>query len=140
MVWYHGGMEKKLNAMQEAFVREYVVGGNATQAAIRAGYSAKTARAQGPALLKHPVVKAAIQEARSRTAAEGVATYDEVCIRMSQIIRQDDAFAAIKAADRLAKLRGWDQPKQLDINTTSPVFILPEGVDVAGTEFAQDGD
>lgn len=41
----------KLNAKQEQFCREYVVDLNAAQAAIRAGYSEKTARTIGSKLL-----------------------------------------------------------------------------------------
>ena len=41
----------KLTPKQKSFIAEYVVDKNATQAAIRAGYSAKTADVQGPRLL-----------------------------------------------------------------------------------------
>lgn len=47
---------RKLNAQQERFVTEYLIDLNATQAAIRAGYSAKTATWIGPQLLKKPHV------------------------------------------------------------------------------------
>ena len=40
-----------LNAKQEAFCREYIIDLNATQAAIRAGYSEKTAKSIGSRLL-----------------------------------------------------------------------------------------
>jgi phage terminase small subunit len=42
-----------LNEKQERFVQEYLLDLNATQAAIRAGYSAKTAKQQGGRLLTH---------------------------------------------------------------------------------------
>jgi len=102
-------------------VREYIVGGNATQAAKRAGYSEKTAHVQGSALIRHPVVKAAIQEARQKATADGAASYEEACLRMTEILRQrDDSFASIKAADRLAKLRGWDQPARVQTEDVTP--------------------
>lgn len=44
-------MTSGLNEKQKAFCREYIVDFNATQAAIRAGYSEKTARNQASALL-----------------------------------------------------------------------------------------
>jgi len=117
---------ENLNPKQAAFVREYIVGGNATQAARRAGYSEKTAHVQGSALIRNPKVKAAIQEAHNRAAADGVATYDEACLRMSEILRQrDDVYASIKAADRLAKLRGWDQPARIQTeDVTLPQYDL----------------
>lgn len=118
--WYDLCMEN-LNPKQQAFVREYIVGGNATQAAKRAGYSEKTAHVQGSALLRHPIVKVAIQEARKQAVSEGVASYEEACLRMTEILRQrDDPFASIKAADRLAKLRGWDQPARVQTEDVTP--------------------
>lgn len=44
-------MAKELTPKQQAFCHEYAVDMNATQAAIRAGYSAKTAESQGSRLL-----------------------------------------------------------------------------------------
>lgn len=58
-----------LTPRQQRFVSEYLVDLNATQAAIRAGYSAKTAKAQGSRLLTNVDVQASIaerQQARSR--------------------------------------------------------------------------
>jgi phage terminase small subunit len=52
-----------LNNRQQAFVQEYLIDLNATQAAIRAGYSAKTAAEQGYDLLRKPQVQAAVSAA-----------------------------------------------------------------------------
>lgn len=52
----------KLNAKQAMFVKEYLVDLNATQAAIRAGYSPKTAASQASDLLRNPKVSAAVQQ------------------------------------------------------------------------------
>lgn len=53
---------------QEAFVREYLIDLNATQAAIRAGFSAKTAEQQGHQLLKKTLVAKAIDAAKQQRA------------------------------------------------------------------------
>lgn len=55
-----------LNSKQQRFVAEYLVDLNATQAAIRTGYSAKTAGAQGSRLLTHVEIAAAVQAATSK--------------------------------------------------------------------------
>lgn len=55
--------EGKLTRKQEMFVKEYLVDLNATQAAIRAGYSTKTAGAIGVENLRKPLVQTAIQRA-----------------------------------------------------------------------------
>ena len=52
-----------LTAKQQAFVSEYLVDLNATQAAIRAGYKAKTAGQTGAENLKKPQIQEAIKKA-----------------------------------------------------------------------------
>ncbi len=51
---------------QQRFVEEYLIDLNATQAAIRAGYSARTAMEQGYQLLRNTSVSAALSEAVAR--------------------------------------------------------------------------
>ena len=63
-------MVKKLTAKQEIFVREYLIDLNATQAAIRAGYSAKTAQWIGPQQLTKSHVATAIQAQMDKRAAK----------------------------------------------------------------------
>lgn len=62
--------EKKLTAKQERFVAEYLIDLNATQAAIRSGYSAKTAEWIGPQLLTKSHVAAAVAAAQQERGAE----------------------------------------------------------------------
>lgn len=50
------------------FVSEYLIDLNATQAAIRAGYSPDSARSTGPEILLNPEVKAAVDTALAETA------------------------------------------------------------------------
>ena len=65
--------KRKLTARQERFVDEYLLDLNATQAAIRAGYSAKTAHSCGPRLLENAGVAAAITSAKQeRTEASKI--------------------------------------------------------------------
>lgn len=57
-----------LTPKQDAFVREYLIDLNATQAAIRAGYSVKTAKQQGQRLLTNVYVSAALAAAKTERA------------------------------------------------------------------------
>jgi len=57
-----------LTAKQERFVAEYLIDLNATQAAIRAGYSEKTATEQGSRLLTNVKVQEAIAAKAGKTA------------------------------------------------------------------------
>ena len=60
--------KRKLTARQERFCEEFLLDLNATQAAIRAGYSAKTAHSCGPRLLANAGVAAAIALAKQARA------------------------------------------------------------------------
>jgi phage terminase small subunit len=68
----------KLTAKQQMFIKEYLIDLNATQAAIRAGYSEDTAGVIGSENLKKPYIAEAVQKAmderanRIDTSAEGV--------------------------------------------------------------------
>ena len=55
-----------LTPKQQRFVAEYLIDLNATQAAIRCGYSAKTAKQQGSRLLTHVDIQAAVAEKATR--------------------------------------------------------------------------
>ena len=60
---------KKLPFAQSRFCEEFLKDLNATQAAIRAGYSAKTASVQAFDLLRKPEIASALESARTQHAA-----------------------------------------------------------------------
>ncbi|MFQ1062162.1 terminase small subunit [Bordetella trematum] len=78
-----------LTNKQRRFVDEYLVDLNATQAAIRAGYSAKTAGQIGDENLKKPQIAAAIQEAQAKRSERVQVTADYVLSRMVEIDQMD---------------------------------------------------
>jgi len=57
-------MNAKLTSKQQQFVDEYLIDLNATQAAIRAGYSSRTARAIASENLAKPYIQEAIAKAK----------------------------------------------------------------------------
>jgi phage terminase small subunit len=63
---------------QQRFVTEYLVDLNATQAAIRAGYSAKTAEQIGYENLRKPEIASAVQEAQQQLAERTGITVERV--------------------------------------------------------------
>lgn len=66
-------MAEELNPRQTAFVTEYLIDLNATQAAIRAGYSENTAQRIGSENLSKPLIAAAVEKAfASRVEKTGV--------------------------------------------------------------------
>lgn len=97
---------KPLNPKQERFVAEYLIDLNATQAAIRAGYSAATAEQQGPRLLGHVGVKRAINAGKRRLASKLELTAERVLADISRIAAKAEASRQFNAAIRGQQLLG----------------------------------
>ena len=76
---------RTLTVRQAAFAREYLIDLNATQAAIRAGYSVRTAYSQGQRLLKNVEMAAAINSAMTDRAARTEITQDRVLQELARI-------------------------------------------------------
>lgn len=144
---------KKLNSKQQCFVLEYLVDLNATQAAIRAGYSAKTAYSQGQRLLKDVELQGALQEAQQKRAekvgldAEWVVTrlqqVAERCMQAEPVMQFNhdtkemeetgeykfDSSGANKALDSLARHLGLFNDKvQVTGADGGPVQVLFAGI------------
>lgn len=77
-----------LTPKQQTFVREYLVDLNATQAAIRAGYSAKTAGAIGDENLKKPEIAQAVQAAMDERAQRTEITADYVLTTIHETVER----------------------------------------------------
>lgn len=76
----------KLTDKQQRFVEEYLIDLNATQAAIRAGYSADTAAVIGCENLIKPNIQFAIAEAQKQRSERTQITQDEVLNRLLENI------------------------------------------------------
>ena len=76
-----------LNDKQQRFCDEYLIDLNATQAAIRSGYSKKTAYSQGQRLLKHVEVNAYIEARMAEKEKELIADQDEVLKYLTNVLR-----------------------------------------------------
>lgn len=77
----------KLTAKQQRFCDEYLIDLNATQAAIRAGYSAKTARVIGQENLLKPAIKEYIEKRMAEKEAALVADQAEVLKYLTSVMR-----------------------------------------------------
>lgn len=76
-----------MNARQKRFCDEYLIDCNATQAAIRAGYSPKTAKSIGQENLTKPDLKAYIEEQLERLHNEKTADAQEVLEYLTAVMR-----------------------------------------------------
>lgn len=74
-----------LTAKQQRFVQEYLIDLNATQAAIRAGYSAKTAEVIGHENLRKPKIAEAVEKAMAERAKRTEITADRVLQELAKI-------------------------------------------------------
>jgi phage terminase small subunit len=74
---------------QERFVQEYLIDLNATQAAVRAGYSAKTAEQIAYENLRKPEIAAAIQKAQEARAVRTGITQDRVLTELELLAFSD---------------------------------------------------
>lgn len=122
-------MKKNLTQKQQRFVDEYIISGNATQAAIKAGYSKKTAKQSGAENLAKPYLKAAIEKRNAEIQSEKTADMTEVMEYLTSVMRgeQTESVATakgiyddvevsakdrIKAAELIGKRHGaWTDKK-----------------------------
>ncbi|WP_145191595.1 terminase small subunit [Pseudomonas sp. URMO17WK12:I11] len=74
-----------LTAKQQRFVDEYLIDLNATQAAIRAGYSKKTASSQGERLLRNVEVRKYLASQREELQGRVKITQDKVLRELAKI-------------------------------------------------------
>ena len=116
-----------LTPKQAAFVAEYVKDNNATQAAIRAGYSAKTADVQGPRLLGNVGIQQALQQVRG-TAVQVVEAKMEEAIGTEAWIVEKAAEVVYRALDavpvRNAKGEIVDGEWTCNLGAATPALAL----------------
>lgn len=77
----------KLTAKQQRFCDEYLIDLNATQAAIRAGYSKKTAGRIGTENVQKPVIKEYIAKRMAEKESRLIADQDEVLKYLTSVMR-----------------------------------------------------
>lgn len=140
---------RKLTPKQAAFVDAYITSLNATEAALKAGYSKKTAYSIGGNLLKSPAIQAAMKERMESIQSDRIAGMEEVLRTITSIMRggvMEEVVTTegsgpgkvkpvvvkkkasirdrLKAAELLAKRYGLDKPEEAaDAEATSRVQI-----------------
>lgn len=97
-----------LNAKQRLFVAAYLQDRNATASAKVAGYSKKTAHAQGHSLLKHPEIKKAINAGVEKQFKKLDITADRILARIAEFAFEKEYIKSsniLKALELLGKHR-----------------------------------
>ncbi|MEB3270007.1 MAG: terminase small subunit [Leptolyngbya sp.] len=123
-----------MNRKHRAFVCEYLKDFNATQAAIRAGYSPNCADVTGARVLGNASVSAAIEKAQNAAVKASHVTLSEAKDIASEIARDAQAQRRdrLAALDRLAKFDGWDSPTRHDHTSggqpiRTEIVLVPSG-------------
>lgn len=137
---------EKLTVKQEKFIDYYVRTGNATQAAISAGYSPKTAYSIGNENLNKPEIKKVIEERLNKLQNERTADTQEILENLTAILRsqaQEEVILVVKgnvqklskspsvrdrlrAMDIMCKISGLYQDKTEISFNQQPVVIVDD--------------
>lgn len=89
----------KLTLKQQRFADEYIISGNATQAAIKAGYSKRTANRMAAENMTKPVIKAYISERLAQLESAKIAKQDEVLRYLTGVMRAESVSETVVVED-----------------------------------------
>jgi len=117
----------KLTPKQQLFVEEYLIDFNATQAAIRAGYSENTAYSQGPRLLDNVEIQRGIEKGKQKLIKKLDIKKEDIIrdlIRIKEDNIEDFPPHALKALEMLNKMLGFNEPDKIDhtVRQEPPLF------------------
>ena len=128
-----------LTSKQERFVSEYLIDLNATQAAIRAGYSEKTAQEQSSRLLSNVMVQQAVSDAQNRIAEKAewsAADRLRMLAGIAEANIKDDPRVAVSAIAEANKMQGSHAPtktehtgkdgKPIEVKTLADFYANPQ--------------
>lgn len=129
-------MSDKLTPKQTKFVDEYMVDFNGTQAAIRSGYSKKTAQEQSSRLLSNVIISTEIKKRQEKHSQNLEITKEGLLTNLMEIMNKekDGTFpsTAIKAIEVIGKWLGMDKPDdapQTDNNNEIIIKIVTKDKD-----------
>lgn len=135
---------RKLTQKQRRFADEYLVDCNGTKAAVRAGYSPKTANEQAAKLMANPKIHSYITEKLDEISSKKIADAQETMEYLTAVMRgehkeqilrlngngvqvldymETPAAIRLKAAEMLAKRYGLLK-ENFEIESVSPVVIV----------------
>ena len=115
-----------LTPKQSRFVEEYLIDLNATQAAIRAGYSERTANREGARLLSNAVIKAAVDAALDERSSRTKIDADYVLRRLYEMAEADrkDLY---DENDNLLPVKDWPEVWRKGMVTGIKIEALFDG-------------
>ena len=87
----------QLTLKQKKFADEYIISGNATESAIKAGYSSKYANTNVSKLLQNTTIKSYIDERLAQLESEKIADQQEVLKYLSAVMRGEMTEQTLKS-------------------------------------------
>lgn len=143
--------DRKITPKQSAFVQEYLVDMNATQAALRAGYSQKTAAKIGHELLRKSAIVEAINRAMASRAERTQVTADRVLTELGHIgfsniknlfdkdgnllpmhMLPDDVAASVASVDVVTSRIPGSDPAEVQHTVKIKLWSKPEALGLLG--------
>lgn len=118
-----------LNPKQQRFVAEYLKDLNATQAAIRAGYSERTANEQGSRLLANVSVREAVERGQGKIADKLELTAERVLQDLEEVRVRALGDGQYAPAVRAIELRGKHIGMFVDRTETTANVTVSNAVD-----------
>lgn len=119
-----------LNPKQQRFVDEYLIDLNGKQAAIRAGYSPRSAEVQASQLLSQPKVAEAVAAAKADLARRTGITQEKVLLEYARLgfANMEDYIRITADGDPVVDLSKLDRDKAAAIGeVTSEVYLDGRG-------------
>lgn len=113
-----------MNAKQQRFVAEYLIDLNGTQAAIRAGYSPKSAEVNSSRLLRNAKVAAAVAEGKAKQLSKA----DLSAVRVLEEIRRVGMSDIRKLFDSTSNLKQITELSDEEAATIASVEVVRENV------------
>ena len=127
--------EDGLTTKQAAFVREYLIDLNATQAAIRAGYSAKTAGRVAGQVMQKPAVQRALRKAMNERSEKTEITAEYVLKTIKDTIEKSktenlyDPKSVLKGCELLGRHLGLFNDKlTVGVSVQDVMAAFPEPI------------
>lgn len=110
-----------LSPKRENFCLEYIKDSNATQAAIRAGYSKNSAQEQSSRLLSKDIIKARVKELQAKRAKDCGRSASELVTKLWELADMKDPYIRLQAIRQLRDIYGVDashklKERQLELN------------------------
>lgn len=120
----------KLTIKQKRFADEYIISGNAYQAALKAGYSENYAKNASYKMVENSGKLSSYINARmNKMSKSTIATQEEILEYLTSVVRNDEEGTRdkIKAAELLGKRYGsWIEKSQVELTTPNIIFDIKD--------------